>query len=85
MSELRCLVFNNNDLEFLKEQYPGIYSILKLKLAEYDGDHQAWRSTSEDEYQELWNRFTYEIANATDSSGKINETGLRLRHMWDQA
>ncbi|KRM52009.1 hypothetical protein [Ligilactobacillus araffinosus] len=85
MSELRCLVFNNNDLEFLKKQYPGIYSVLKLKLAEHDGKHQVWRSDSEEEYQELWNRFTYETANATDSSGKINEAGLRLRHMWDQA
>ena len=85
MAELKCLVFKNGDLDFLKKQYPGIYGILGPKLADYDGSQQVWRSGSEDEYQELWNRFTYEIANATDSTGKISEDGLRLRHMWDQA
>lgn len=85
MAELKCLVFKNDDLDFLKKQYPGIYGILRSKLADYDGNHQVWRNGSENEYQELWNRFTYEIANATDSSGKTNDAGLRLRHMWDQA
>ena len=85
MAELKCLVFKNDDLEFLKKRYPGIYGLLGSKLADYDGKHQVWRSSSEDEYQELWNRFTYEIANATDSSGKVSDDGLRLRHMWDQA
>lgn len=85
MAELKCLVFKNDDLEFLKKQYPGIYGLLGSKLADYDGSHQVWRSGSEDEYRELWNRFTYEIASATDSSGKVSDDGLRLRHMWDQA
>ena len=36
MAELKCLVFKNDDLEFLKKQYPGIYGLLGSKLADYD-------------------------------------------------
>ena len=46
MAELKCLVFKNDDLDFLKKQYPGIYGILGPKLADYDGSQQVWRSGS---------------------------------------
>lgn len=81
---MKSLVFKINDLEFLKNKYPGIYSLLDQKLVNDDETHKIWHDCSEDEYQELRNRFSFEIANATDSSGKVNSDGLRLQTIWNQ-
>lgn len=79
------LIFNIKDLEFIKENYAGIYILLKSKLKFYNKEQKVWQTESKNDFQELWNRFTFEIGKATSSSGKISAKGQRLQKIWSQA
>ena len=45
-----CLNFNKDDIQFIKENYVGIYSLLKARLSKYDEEY-IWKSDNEANYR----------------------------------
>ena len=78
-----CLNFNKDDIQFIKGNYVGVYSLLKARLSKYDEEY-IWKSDNEADYRKLQNRFTYEIGEATSSDGKISNKGLHLQKIWNK-
>ena len=83
MGECKKIIIAKDDLKFIQDNYAGIYQLMKRHLSNYDEKNEILELTSS-QYQELWNRFTFEIGKATNSLGKINEAGLRLQKIWDK-
>ncbi|WP_290033937.1 hypothetical protein [Ligilactobacillus cholophilus] len=84
MNKEYSLIISNDDIEFLKSDFSGIYSLLSPRLSSYSKNSQVAYFENENDFQELWNRFSFEISNAVDQNGELSSSGKRLQKIWNE-